>query len=350
MFRLKNNGCALLALAAMLLSSCTRDDRAALPSPAITYQVVRTASKADGTGTYDTDCPFVTWAWYLPENSAWNGSAESAKLYIPAETVSHRNGSWTTDSPYYWPPTGSLTFMSLSPATLGTEAECTADEGIILKQYDISSRQETDLMVADVASDRTSNPVPTVFRHKLSRVTGFSINTDKDYSITGQDGTHLKGSKRFFINGISILGLNSTGTFKSGANTGAASPGEWSSLASPKDFSWAGTPATEIAWSQEGTEIPGNGPGYIAVIPQTLTSQSILIEYTIRTYYDDSAPGSDGNFSEEKIIEQVALSSLMPAFAVNTRVAFSITIGLDKMNWSADVQDWDDRQGSDTTI
>lgn len=339
-----------LAASAMLAVSCTKSERHPADGMrhAIVYQTIQTRAEA-----YDTGSQFVSYAWYLPYGSRWESDKGQAQQYISGETISYdeSEGNWHAEKEYYWPQAGSLTFMSLSPATLGANAECTADDGIILRQYDISSLQETDLMVADVASDRTSNPVPTVFRHKLSRVTGFSINTDKDYSITGQDGTHLKGSKRFFINGISILGLNSTGTFKSGANTSAASPGEWSSLASPKDFAWAGTMATEIAWSQEGTEIPGTStPGYIAVIPQTLTSQSIRINYTIRTYYDDAAPGNDGNFSEEKISEQVALSGLMPAFAVNTRVAFSITIGLDKMEWSADVQDWDDRQGSNTTI
>ena len=77
---------------------------------------------------------------------------------------------------------------------------------------------------------------------------------------------------------------------------------------------------------------------------------SLRINYTIRTYYDDSPDGNDSNFSEEKVEETIKLSAIMDMFAINSQTTFDIIVGLKEIQWSASVSEWEDRTGSETTI
>ena len=355
-----------MALIAVLAVSCVKTER--LPDGAedrhtISWQTVQTKA-----APYSPATPFVSWAWYLPEGKYWVNSHSDAELYISGETVSFdpARSVWSTGTPYYWPEAGRLSFMSLSPADIGGRVVCSAENGIVIDAYDVKGDcQDIDLMVADVVSDQNANipdangtgfnGVPTVFRHKLARITGIRFNTDDDYAIKSGNGGHLKGSKRFFINSISILGLNTVGTYTSGPAVNGTDPGSWSNLSGQNDLHWTEGSSQEIVYSDtEPTPVPRQGTDSekpLVVLPQTLSDGSSLrINYTIRTYYDDSPDGNDSNFSEEKVEETINLSAIVGRFAINSQTTFDIIVGLEEIQWSASVSEWEDRTGSETTI
>ena len=355
----------LTALAAVLAVSCVKTQilpDGARDRHAISWQTVQTKA-----APYSPATPFVSWAWYLPEGKYWVNSHSDAELYINGDTVSFDQDRkvWSTGTPYYWPEAGRLSFMSLSPANIGDKAVCSAENGIVIADYDVKKGdcQDIDLMVADVVSDLNANipdangtefnGVPTVFRHKLARITGIRFNTDADYAIKSGNGSHLKGSKRFFINSISILGLNTVGTYTSGPAVNGTDPGSWSNLSGQNDFQWTERISQEIVYSDtEPTPVPRiDSEKPLVVLPQTLSDGSSLrINYTIRTYYDDSPDGKDINFSEEKVEETIKLSAIMDMFAINSQTTFDIIVGLKEIQWSASVSEWEDRTGSETTI
>ena len=256
----------LLSFAAMaaLLSSCAKvqEDRAAVPDMSVCYQVVSTTKAASA---YPKDRPFVSWAWYLPDGRSWAQDSGEAQLYIPGETVSYDEAlqAWTTATAYYWPKSGSLTFMSLSPAELAGNASCSPDKGIELS-FDVAANPDVDLMVADIAADQRANDVPTIFRHKLAKVVSFTMKTDRDYGALS-----TVGGKRFTLNRISFAGVYTSGTYVSGNSTVSGPEEGWSGHSGGGDQVWYDGNGIEI--THDGTAVRGNDDA-LFVLPQSFRS------------------------------------------------------------------------------
>ena len=172
---------------------------------------------------FPTDEEFATFAWWLEEGS-WDENKDDAQLYIPLGTsagsrsvVSYDEDlkRWTTATPYYWPSHGSLTFFSFHPHDMN-DVTFDMTDGLVIRDRDIAGKndQQKDIMIAEAAKDRTANSapstggnltlytgVPTIFHHTLSRLTGFSIRTDEDYTVVnGPAGTRLS----FTLNSIRV--------------------------------------------------------------------------------------------------------------------------------------------------
>lgn len=327
----------LLSFAAMaaLLSSCAKvqEDRAAVPDMSVCYQVVSTTKAASA---YPEDRPFVSWAWYLPDGRSWAQDSGEAQLYIPGETVSYDRilQAWTTATAYYWPKSGSLTFMSLSPANLAGDVSCSPDKGIELS-FDVAANPDVDLMVADIAAERRANDVPTIFRHKLAKVVSFTMKTDRDYGAFS-----TVGGKRFTLNKISFAGVYKSGTYASGPKEG------WSGHSGVGDMVWSDGSGIEI--KHDGTAVPGKDGG-LFVLPQSFGPDAVLIvEYTIETYIADAEP--DHLYHQEKVTESVRLSELHSSWEMNRQISYTLTIGLDSIEWEASAEEWQDRDGGDITV
>lgn len=343
----------LLSFAAMaaLLSSCAKvqGDSTAVPELPVRYQVVSLTKAASA---YPTDREFVSWAWYLPDGGSWAQNSPEAQLYIPGETVSYNPTAeaWTTAVQYYWPKSGSLTFMSLSPAGIGG-VSCSPTDGITVTDYDISGNH--DLMVADIAEDRTANSapgadgnqteytgVPTVFRHKLAKVVSFSLKTDRDYGDKAS-----VGGKQFILKKISFSGIYGKGTYVSGNSTLSGTPESWGGWSEPYEavyYDSGNADGGEITLS--GLSVLPDG-GSMFVLPQVFAPDARLtVEYVIRTCI------AADEYHEETVSESVALSGLHASWEMNRQISYGITIGLDAMEWSVSAEDWEDRTGGDITV
>ena len=178
------------------------------------YPAINT--KADPTAAQlDERANFYSYAWYLPDGKIWDNNKADAKLYIDKAEVAYHQAavspfveeSWHADQVYYWPKGGSLTFLSyscLSGVTFypdafkpqnGIETKTTVDkDGLKIENFYLSGA-DFDLLVADIAKDRRANlnGVPTLFRHKLARIS-FYVNTEEKSGQT-QDKYVLKSLK-----------------------------------------------------------------------------------------------------------------------------------------------------------
>ena len=169
------------------------------------YPAINT--KADPTAAQlDERANFYSYAWYLPDGKTWDTNKADAELYIDKAKVGYYskenppfvNYSWHADQVYYWPKGGSLTFLSyscLSGVTFypdafkhqnGIETKTTVDkDGLKIENFYLSGA-DFDLLVADIAKDRRANlnGVPTLFRHKLARISFYVSQEEKTGSQT----------------------------------------------------------------------------------------------------------------------------------------------------------------------
>lgn len=142
----------------------------------IGYEVIenRPASKA----VFPTDQTFMSSAYKLTGGRTWDADNAYATQYFnnPQEEVEYQGTYWKTDHDYYWPVDGgSLTFFSYTPVSVGATI---SRDGVSVSGWDVVAKKGQVILVADIAKDKTKNEsyagfsgVPTLFRHKLSKVT-----------------------------------------------------------------------------------------------------------------------------------------------------------------------------------
>lgn len=203
------------AAAAVALAACAKNEVIPVNSgenQEITFNVAP-KTKADPQ-TFDTHNVFASWAYYLPEGKNWNDDWKEAVEYIGTKhvgsTISFENNVWKDQTTSYaWPHEGSLTFFAYSlnsnkltdPSVeggsflycekfnAGTDAT-KVDQYGITGTIDLDKDNNADFLVADIASGKTVNEsmykfngVPTLFRHRLSKVK-FAIKKKSDYPNT----------------------------------------------------------------------------------------------------------------------------------------------------------------------
>ena len=254
-------------------------------------------TKADPTAArLDERANFYSYAWYLPDGKTWDTDKADAELYIDKAKVGYYskenppfvNYSWHADQVYYWPKGGSLTFLSyscLSGVTFypdafkhqnGIETKTTVDkDGLKIENFYLSGA-DFDLLVADFAKDRRANlngVVPTLFRHKLARISFYVSQEEK----TTKDE-------------IVLTSLKLTNIYMQGDYSGGGYDNDlWSnqqSLAIDYSIFSSGTTNNPITVSTEATQV---GPS-VNVIPQNLlaittgsktrNTPQIIISYT----------------------------------------------------------------------
>lgn len=197
------------AAAAVALAACAKNEVIPVNSgenQEITFNVAP-KTKAE-TDVFNTNNVFASWAYYLPEGKNWNDDWKEAVNYIEGSTISHVDNVWKNASTTYaWPHEGSLTFFaySLNSSELfqtsgSSYFDCqkydarnddkTSDQYGITGTIDLDANNNVDFLVADIAPNKNANEqaykfvgVPTLFRHRLSRVK-FAIKKKFDYPNT----------------------------------------------------------------------------------------------------------------------------------------------------------------------
>ncbi len=203
------------AAAAVALAACAKNE--VIPvnsgeSQEITFNVAP-KTKADPQ-TFNTNNVFASWAYYLPNGKTWEANWKDAVAYIGTEavgsTISYVGNVWkNANTTYAWPHEGSLTFFAYSlnsnkltnPSVeggsflycekfdAGTDPK-KVDQYGITGTIDLDKDNNADFLVADIAFDKKANEdvynfngVPTLFRHRLSKVK-FAIKKKFDYPNT----------------------------------------------------------------------------------------------------------------------------------------------------------------------
>ncbi len=335
----------LASLVFVALAACTKNELNVSKDRAINYQTVvgtlSSKSLIDGV-TYGSSAPSFGTAAFL---NADDFVAADAGLYIPESEVSYQAPYWTTATAYYWPIVGKLSFFSYSPyAELNASTEITATDGVVISSWDVDANQDVDLMVADMVKQRSANEsnggydgVPTVFRHKLAQIAGFSVLSDKNYSHT----PHQVGDIEIIIKKIEVKNINTLGNYRSGNDVSGSQPGGWNTQSQPKSYVWYestdGTVLTTTA--QQLTESGLGADGYILVLPQTFSADNaaLSVSYVLREYYNESSYADSETKTASALLKDVG------NFEMNKKISYTVSLSVDKSRiyWAPSVVDWE---------
>lgn len=323
----------------------------------ISYKVApRTKADADPK-TFNTDNVFASWAYYLPSGKSWSANQTEAKIYIGKDgeegaTISYVNNVWKDNTTsYYWPKGGSLTFFaySLNSKSL-TDKSGSGRHFVCINhpaQYgihgtlDLDSEPNTDFLVAEIASDKTANEevykfngVPTLFKHKLSRVK-FAVKKKADYANT-----------TITLNSITFKNLVYGMTYTQYQNDEAKGI--------IPDYMYPGTARSDQEYTKTDFEVSSstafapvpdaNEVRYI-YIPQNFKDitdadkiATIEVKYTVTLKKGTSE--TDKGISET-YIKTLNVKDIFNSWEMGKRYTFNLIFSLDEIKWAPAVGDWE---------
>ena len=341
-----------IAAACVALASCVKNEvRVNAPDQEITFQTVSTKAGA----AFDKGHKFYSYAYFLEKGKEWdtaNNLSTDAKAYIKNAQIyydNQRGNYWAAADTYYWPKQGSLTFFAWTDDTdapsvgTGASVSCAPTTGIKITNYSVKENKNKDILVADIAKNKTanesvtgrdwSNGVPTVFRHALAKVE-FKVNKKQAYpNVT------------FKVKSITLNNVSTKGTFTQGSPT--------------ESWGWSGqdTPDTLTVFSStEGMEVTKTaGPGsaefdaltstedYSIVLPQNFNNDTptLTIVYDIITSYITDHPVTE-EVTETKPLKGIyKISEDTSGWECKKKYILGITLGLNEIYWDPSVVDWD---------
>lgn len=341
----------VLAATVAALASCAKNEVVLTPSSEkveISYNVApKTKTLSTTQSDFNYSNVFASWAYYLPKGKNWADNSADAKDYIVNSTISYQTaGNWKeTDKSYYWPKDGgSLTFFAYSlnksdlelnesvapdPAT-NCGFTCTA-EGGIQGVINLDVNKNTDFLVADIAKDKTANEqkytyngVPTLFRHRLSRVACTVVKAE-NYQ-----------NKTFELTAINFVKVKHFGTYAQ----------------LPTETFTAGTTLADEVYTSATQEITTTKTAVadedvVIYMPQSFADNAdakIQVKYTITTTVGDGEVVENCEFT-------APLKEVFPNnWEIGKKYTVNLTFSLDEITWDPAVEDWDNTNSSAITI
>lgn len=322
----------------------------------ISYKVAP-RTKADPQA-FNTKNKFASWAYYLPSEKNWESNHNDAKIYIGKEgeegaTISYGNSVWKDQTiSYYWPKEGNLTFFAYSlnsnsltdPSDTDTHFTCLNHDSQygIFGSLNLDTHPNTDFLVADIAKDKTANQnvynfngVPTLFKHKLSRVK-FAVKKKSDYP------------------GATIT-LNSI-TFKNLVN-GMTYSQFWNDAAKGviPDYMFPGTDRSNQEYTKKDFPVSSsisfdpvpdaNEVRYIYIpqdfknVKDATKTATIEVKYTVTLKKGTSE--TDKGISET-YTKTLNVKDIFDSWEIGKRYTFNLIFSLDEIKWAPAVGDWED--------
>ena len=217
-------------LAAASLSSCFVNEKIAPDAvdTGIWYNLAPVKDEVQTKTIQQYDGTFGSYAFLFPEGMTYDTDKKSAAVseYISNAKIEKVGGVWKCATQMYsWPTSGSLTFISYAPYELSSRTgfSCTAAEGVKIADFVLpdtigNTESEYDILIAETAKDLTSNVnpgryftkgVPTLFKHKLSKV-----------SIKAHLNNELKSGEYVRISSIQLFNIYIGGDFDGSKWTG----------------------------------------------------------------------------------------------------------------------------------
>lgn len=233
--------------------------------------------------------------------------------------------------------------------------------------YDVNEtgNKNSDFMVADIKDGQRQNTtsaagaekgVPTIFRHALTQIVGFYVETKDNY----KGAALAAGSKVIEVNSIKIVNAYSKGDYTM-TNNAVTRSESWGNQSDPKMYEY--TPVAGKSEALNGTaavlvndqkiflpqDFAASGYTYtgVSLLEKSLERQTpgykakveavghIELKYTIKTYTDDT------NYSEEEVTELIALNEI-GNWNINKKITYKITIDLSSniIYWAPTVVAW----------
>ena len=316
--------------------------------------------------SYPDDLHFRVWGYYS-ESSAQILS-NSLTMYMNGAEFASQGDVWgSTGEPYYWPTSGYLHFVAYAPATLQvalTDANPTfktinEQDYVQFGKYTVPDKADEDLLISDVAYGCTKPEVedagaPLMFHHVLSSVV-FKVNSsiygDRDNVDPNRVDTDLRVTK------IEILQVRSRGILNVNMRTNRKSCTTFEGATLKKDFTGynsdpdkgtgTGTVLTDefqfchdmqIAPEKEGTHSLTN----LILLPQRLLDDVVLrVTYDMTTSTMSEANGTNEEVWIKDQVKTIKMNECgVTEWKVGTRYCYNISLGLNKIQCSAEVSDW----------
>ena len=343
----------IAAIASVAFASCVKND----PVPSVTEQqeiafvapVVGPQTKVYGEigATYNTGESFDVWCVHnTTDITEWGGTAYFSNVKA---TYDASLGGWTLSPKYYWPATGKLSFVALSPSLANTTAYDAANGFQITSKWSQGATQDAivDLMYSEPTFDCVKsnfvnankdddddsgnykyNGVDINFKHALSYIL-FNVKTTEDYSAT----------TKFRLKTITLSDVYTTGTF----NQKATDP--WTE-------DTAGATGTYVAYTNvSGLEF-GNSAVHAAaatgkeiiLLPQELTTgqQKITVNYQIST--------NNGTTWIDQVQEVDLKNATVASWEMGKKYTYNLSIGMTEIIFDPAVTYWTEATGGDITF
>ena len=327
--------------AAAALAACAKNEVTPVLSQEnteIAYNVApKTKTLAANQENFAQGNVFASWAYYLPKDQTWAANSATSQPYIVNSTISHKDGTWKDkNKSYYWPKDGgSLTFLaySLNKGDLnlaGTDSHfnCTNTHGIN-GAIDLAANKNTDFLVADIAADKTANEnqyvfngVPTLFKHKLSRV-ACTVKKAADYA-----------DKKFELKEINFLNVATYGSYGQ-LPTEAFTPG---TVKHDQVYTNAVQEITTTAAAVAAEDV-------VIYMHQTFADATaqIQVKYTVTTTVGTGTV-------VENCVKEISIKDKFAEWAMGKKYTFNITFALDEITWDPAVEKWEDATAAGVTI
>ena len=321
----------IIAFAALAASvACTKVETAEVQKE-ISFEVANNIKTKAFTGSVYNNGAFGTYAWF-----------NNTDDFMVNEKVDLSGGVWkTVDNTYYWPKTGSVSFISYSPFegtsnTAGTTPAVTKNT----ITYTGVTAGATDLMYADKATcsnnvnevtDKATpesgySGVPTIFRHALAKL---SFKVQANFTQWHDDATNSDTAWEITLNSFKIGGFNTTGDLALTLNADGKSWDKPVTTVGGVDYNvW--TNASGATSDQELVATPivltttpqnlASATGY--VLPQILTAgvQTVDIDVHIKTTL------ANGKVINEDFVKTINISeiSTLKAWQMNENIVYTI--------------------------
>ena len=318
-----------IAVAALAIGACSKVQTVDIQKE-INFEVANSL-QTKATGSVYNNGAFGTYAWF-------NNTDE----FMVNEKVDLTAGAWkTVDHTFYWPKTGSISFISYSPFagtsnTAGTTPVVTKDK----ITYTGVTAGTTDLMYADRATcsnnvnEVTDNAspesgysgVPTVFRHALAKLS-FKVAANFVEWDDATTGSHTEW--KITLNSFKIGGFNTTGDLELNLNADGKS---WdkpvTTVGTTNYYVWANASGATTAQELVASPIDlsttavdlASATGY--VLPQILSAgvQTVDIDADIKTTL------ANGKIINEHFVKTINISeiSTLKAWQINENIVYTI--------------------------
>lgn len=346
----------IAAIAGAALVGCTKNELApSVTAPeeiSFAAPVVGVQTKVNGAidADYDTGESFDVWCVYnTGDITTWGGTPYFSNVTASYETAA---GGWTLNPKYYWPATGQLSFVALSPS-MSTTTQYTAEKGfeidgwsqgateaaIVDLMYSNESRNNAKLEF-NAAGEEISGDVNTykgvdiTFNHALSYLV-FKVKTKENYSATTQ----------FQLTKITLSNICTTGDFQQ-KDGGALNSDPWtettSNLGTYVAFDYdrvipESDPAKfgVIGFSSSSVNVPETSGKQIILLPQQLKDdqQKLTINYQIKT--------PDSTWIDQ--VQEIDLSKgSITAWEMGKKYIYTLSISMTEIILDPAVDDWDD--------
>lgn len=339
----------IAALAGAALVSCTKNEVApSVQQDEITFlaPVVGAQTKVNGLigSTYNTGESFDVWCVHNTSDiSEWDGA-----VYFSDKPATYDNGlgGWALTPKYYWPATGKLSFVAMSPSIANTTTYDKTNGFSITTAWSQGADENAivDLMYSEPAFNKAKadytgyeettgdansyKGVDITFKHALSYIT-FKVKTAAEYTTTD-----------FRLNSITLSGVYTTGTFTQKATdpwtedttSDPAKVGTY--IAFTKSPGLPFDHSVAVAANAEATK-------EIIILPQTLTAgqQKITVNYEIST---DNKAIDD---ADKVWIAQTQFAdlknSVVDEWEMGKKYVYTLSIGMQEIIFDPAVTNWD---------